>query len=74
MPPSAKTSDAERGEPLVTIDEVAAHISGTRQHVYEMNKRGLPRFMVGTKSRYRLSEVEAWLEKNRRRGDVPNPK
>jgi len=60
-------------EPLRPIEDVAEHLGATKDDVYGMNRRGLPRVMIGRQARYRLSEVDAWLESHRR-GDSPDPK
>ncbi len=60
-------------EPFVDLEDIAVHLKTTKDRVYRLNVSGLPRFTIGRQVRYRISEVDAWLE-SRRRGDSPDPK
>lgn len=56
--------------PLLSPQQLADHLGIAVQTVYEWQKarsrtQGPPRFRVGGRVRYRLSEVEAWLEQQR---------
>lgn len=57
----------ERTEPLATTAEVAAYLNKPESWVYDNAARlDIPRFKVGAHYRYRLSEVERWVETRRR--------
>lgn len=50
-------------ERWVTVDDVAAHLGVTRDSVYRwMAKKRLPAHQVGRRWRFRLSEVDEWVE------------
>lgn len=50
-------------ERWVTVDEVATHLGVTRDSVYRwMAKKDLPAHQVGRRWRFRLSEVDQWVE------------
>lgn len=72
LPESVRSSRVQADE-WMTLRELAEWLKLSVHSVYEMNKQGLPRIRVGVQMRYRISEVEAWLER-RRRGDIPAPK
>jgi len=55
----------------LTGPELDEHFKITASTRYKLNGLGLPRIMVGAQARYRLSEVQAWLESRGRRGDAP---
>lgn len=64
------TSTAPPGESLLSPQGLADHLGVPVQTVYEWRKArsktdGPPSFLVGGRPRYRLSEVEAWLESRR---------
>lgn len=48
----------------MTSDEVAAHL-GKSPHWVQLNAKGLgiPRVRLGNHYRYRISDVDAWMEK-----------
>jgi excisionase family DNA binding protein len=49
-------------EALATTAEVAAYLSKPESWIHDNAGRlEIPRFKVGTQYRYRLSEVEAWV-------------
>ena len=50
-------------EPVLTLSELAAHLSVTVQTLYDLRSKGRgPRgFRVGRELRFRQSEVDAWL-------------
>jgi len=50
-------------EPVLTLSELAAHLSVTVQTLYDLRSKGRgPRgFRVGRELRFRHSEVDAWL-------------
>lgn len=54
---------AEAFEPWVTTAEVAAFLGKPPSFVYDNADRlGLPRYKIGATYRYRLSQVEAWVQ------------
>jgi hypothetical protein len=48
-------------EPWVTKRQLADHLSLTPRWIELQQPLGLPRWSTGGMSRYRISEVEAWL-------------
>jgi hypothetical protein len=52
-----------RTEPWVTKRQVAAHFGFSTRWVELRIRDGLPSRMFGGRRRFRLSEVEAWLER-----------
>ena len=50
-------------EPVLTLSELAAHLSVSVQTLYDLRSKGRgPRgFRVGRELRFRRSEVDAWL-------------
>lgn len=52
--------------PLMTVDEVAAHLSVNRTTVYRLCAKvdGLRAYKVGSCTRFRFEDVEAYLERN----------
>ena len=52
---------------LMTLDEVAGYLGVTSNAMYTMRHRGRgpQAFRLGTRLRYRRSEVDAWLEAHR---------
>jgi excisionase family DNA binding protein len=56
-----------QAEPLATTAEVAVFLKKPESWVYDNAARlDLPRFKVGNHYRYRLSEVEQWVEQRRK--------
>ena len=54
-------------EPLATTAEVATYLNKPESWVYDNAARlDIPRFKVGNHYRYRLSEIERWVETRRR--------
>jgi hypothetical protein len=58
-------------EPWVTKQQLADHLSVTPRWIELQQPLGLPRLSTGGMSRYRISEVEAWLHE--RYGSPANP-
>lgn len=59
------TSHAYLGlEPVLTTSELAAHLGVPVQTIHDLRhaRRGPRGFRVGREMRYRLSEVQAWVE------------
>jgi excisionase family DNA binding protein len=53
-------------EPLVGVPDVARHVGMPESWVYTHAAAGkLPGFKLGKYWRFRLSEIEAWLEAHR---------
>ncbi len=49
-------------EPLVSPDDVAEYLGVSRPTVYNLMARGLPSLKVGRCRRFRLADVDAWLD------------
>jgi excisionase family DNA binding protein len=50
-------------EPWVSVEEVAAHLGVTKDSVYRwIDRRGLPARKVGRLWKFKLSQVDAWVE------------
>lgn len=52
-----------RFEPWVNKGQVAAYLGRSKRWVELMAREGLPSRMIGGRRAYRLSEVEAWVER-----------
>jgi excisionase family DNA binding protein len=51
---------------LLTLDEVAAYLRLSKDTVYRMAQSGkIPASKAGSQWRFRQSEVDAWLERNK---------
>jgi excisionase family DNA binding protein len=56
-------------EPLLTAREVSAYLNLSKITIYEWAHRGkIPAFRLGHHWRFRRSEIEAWLDRNRQSG------
>lgn len=54
---------AELNTRLMTATELAEHWSVARSHVYAlMTDRGLPSVKIGGSRRFRLADVNSWLD------------
>ena len=64
MPHSKTRYDAERTapEPLLTIDGLARLLAVDRKTVYRLP---IPYVVVGTRRRFRVEDVDAYLERTR---------
>lgn len=49
-------------EPMMSAQQLADYLNVTRATVYNLMKRGLPSVKVGRARRFRLADVEAWLD------------
>lgn len=59
-------------EKWVGVDDVAAHLGVARDSVYRwVERRGLPARKVGRLLRFKLSEVDAWVEAGSGEGSFP---
>lgn len=47
---------------LVTAAELAAHYGVSRATIYNLLSRGMPSLKVGRARRFRLADVDAWLD------------
>lgn len=56
-------------EPLVTVDQLAAHLDVHPRTLRRWRDRGMPHYMRGATIRFRVSEVEDWLRRNGRDGE-----
>lgn len=58
---------------LMTIDEVASYLRLSKDTVYRMVQKGrIPASKVGMQWRFRRSDVDLWLDKNKNVGhDAP---
>lgn len=58
-------------ERWVTVDDVATHLGVTRDSIYRwMGGKSLPAHQVGRRWRFRLSEVDAWIESGKAASEV----
>ena len=53
-------------DPLLSVSELAAYVGVPKQTVYSWRtrRRGPKAYQVGKYLRFRLSEIDAWLEQN----------
>lgn len=59
-PPAPASSD------LMKTEEVLGYLGISRTKLWQLvNKEGLPAFKIGGDYRYRRSEIDAWIEKQR---------
>lgn len=47
---------------LLTANELARRYGVTRQTIYNLMKRGMPSLRLGSARRFRLADVDAWLD------------
>lgn len=51
-------------EPWVSVDEVSTHLGVAKDTIYRwIDSRGLPAHRVGRLWKFKLSEVDAWVER-----------
>ena len=51
-------------EPWVSVDEVSGHLGVAKDTIYRwIETRGLPAHRVGRLWKFKLSEVDAWVER-----------
>jgi len=60
-------------ERLLTKSELAAHLRVEPAQIDRFVRKGMPREIVGARSRFRLGAVEDWLAKNAKPRTVPAP-
>ncbi|MBI3183147.1 MAG: helix-turn-helix domain-containing protein [Myxococcales bacterium] len=52
-----------RAEPWVSVEDVASHLGVARDSVYRwIEGRGLPAHKIGRLWKFRLSEIDRWVE------------
>lgn len=57
---------------LMKTEEVLGYLAISRTKLWQLvNKEGLPAFKIGGDYRYRRSEIDAWIEKQRVQPDKP---
>ncbi len=50
-------------EPWVSVEEIAAHLGVTKDSVYRwIGKKGLPAHRLGRLWKFKISQVDAWVE------------
>ncbi len=60
-------------EPFITVDALAQILGVPKSFIYERTSRGqIPCYRIGRLLRFRLSEVEAWLDEERQSRGGPN--
>lgn len=67
VPGTVRTLSDDAPDQLLTVGQLAAYLNVPVQRIYDWRWRGEgpPAFKVGASLRYRLSEVETWLEEQR---------
>lgn len=51
----------------ITLKEAAAHLNVSTSFLYQRGeKAGIPRYKIGNKFRYKLSELDAWVQSQNR--------
>lgn len=52
-----------QSERWITLKEAAAHLNVSRSWLYQKGQAaGVPRARIGSKYRYRTSELDAWMK------------
>lgn len=53
-------------DPILTIQELATYLKLTERTVYRLSQEGkLPGFRVGSSWRFRLRDIDAWIEQQK---------
>lgn len=61
-------------EPWVSVEDVAIHLGVAKDSVYRwIERKGLPAHRVGRLWKFRLSEVDKWIEAGGASQDEPEP-
>ena len=51
----------------ITLKEAAAHLNVSTSYLYQKGDSvGIPRYRIGNKYRYKLSELDAWVQSQSR--------
>lgn len=76
MEETAQGEKRSMNDRLLTVEELALYLGVPRATVYAWRSRGEgpPGYRIGKFVRFRLSEVEAWLETRRDEGTPPLPR
>ena len=53
---------ALKHEPLMTVEDVAAHYRFKKSWVYEQIKKGMPHRRIGGRLRFCRSDIDEWFE------------
>ena len=60
-------------EPWVSVDDVAKHLGVAKDSVYRwIETRGLPAHKIGRLWKFRLSEIDGWVEASGTTADDPH--
>jgi excisionase family DNA binding protein len=59
------TATPPEPEPYITLAEAAAHLGVKRSWLYNRQDLGIPKYRVGRTLRFRVSELDAWMESRR---------
>lgn len=61
-------------EPWVSVEEIAAHLGVSNDTVYRwIADKGMPSAKVGSRWKFRVSKVDAWVESGKASDDHPEP-
>ena len=61
--PSTRSGPQSRESSLLTKAQAAAYLGTTERHVQRLwNERRIPAVKVGRKVRFRIRDLEAWIE------------
>lgn len=53
----------QHSERWITLEEAAAHLQVSKSFLYQKGgSLGIPRVKIGTKYRYRRSELDSWVK------------
>ena len=51
----------------MTLKEAAAHLNVSASYLYQKGESvGIPRYKIGSKFRYKMSELDAWVKSQSR--------
>lgn len=60
---------SEKGNAFLNICQLAKHLNVSKSFLYRLQaEEGLPHWKIGRATRYKLSEVIAFLDERRRKG------
>jgi excisionase family DNA binding protein len=67
-----KKGSPRKNEAWVSLDEIAKHLSVSRDSVYRaIDNRGLPAHKAGRLWKFKISEVDAWVRGGKAAADGP---
>ena len=56
----------DTGERWINLGEAAAHLNVSKSFLYQKGEElGIPRARLGSKYRYKKSELDTWLQSNK---------